>query len=357
MRIRVYGERGAALVVAVLLVLALALLAHGTLLLARQELAASRSSLRLLQANAAAEAAARVGMDTSMPTGSSETPVWDRIFLSSTRLETGVAEARLLRLSREHWLLEGTGRSGPGAWMSRDTRLVWILDPAARVGAFQGVIEVGQEAPVAVLGAVESGGLRRDVPPLDAFLCRPWSAVLDSLFRGTPLPAVATVEVSTGGEPSLGLLGASELLDRIPVSLDGIGTPGPREDLGRCLTDDPWNWGDPDRADRPCGAHQAGRASRGDLRVEAGVGQGLLVVLGDLRMSATRFHGILLVGGRLQLQGGAQVVGFARALGGLEIDDTSSFVGSGCRALRALEGLSPTLRRLLAVPAGRLGPP
>ena len=343
--------------VAVLLVLALALLAHGTLLLARQELAASRSSLRLLQANAAAEAAARIGMETSMPLGLSETPVWDRVLLSSTTLRTGVADARLLRLSREHWHLEGIGRSGPGAWTSRDTRLVWILDAAARVGAFEGVIEVGRESPVAVLGTVETGHLRRDAAPLDPIPCRMWSAVLDSLFDRTPPPAVATVEASARGEPSLGLLGAAELVDWIPVGVGGVGTPGPREDLGRCLTDDPWNWGDPDRPDRPCGAHLAGRTSRGDLLVEGGVGQGLLVVLGDLRMSATRFHGILLVGGHLQLQGGARVVGLARALGGVEIDATSSFLGSGCRALRALEGLRFALGRPLAVPAGRLGPP
>jgi hypothetical protein len=357
MRSRLDGERGAALVVAVLLVLALALLAHGTLLLARQELAASRSSLRLLQANAAAEAAVRISMETSLPLGVPETPLWDRVHLSSTTLRTGVADARLLRLSREHWLLEGTGRSGPGAWTSRDTRLVWILDAAARVGAFKGVVEVGGEAPVSVLGTVKAGHLRRDVSPLDAIPCRPWSAVLDSLFGGTPLPAIATVEASTRREPSLGLLGAAELVDWIPVSIDGVGTPGPREVLGRCLTGDPWNWGDPDRAARPCGAHQAGRVSRGDLGVEGGVGQGLLVVLGDLRMSATRFHGILLVGGRLQLQGGARVVGLVRASGGVEIDATSSVLGSGCRALRALDGLRITLARLLAVPAGRLGPP
>jgi hypothetical protein len=357
MRCQQGGEHGAALVIAVLLVLALALLAHGTLLLARQELAASQSSLRLLQANAAAEAAARIGMRASMPGGYSETPLWDRIVLSSTTLETGVADARLFRLSREQWLLEGIGRSGPGAWTSRDTRLVWILDPAARVGAFLGVVEVGQEAPVAVTGTVEAGHMRRDKAPLDPIPCRPWSAVLDSLFEGTPLPAVARVDASSRGEPLLGLLGGADLFDRIPVNVDGAGTPGPREFLGQCLTDDPWNWGDPDRPDRPCGAHLAGRTARGDLRVEGGVGQGLLVVPGDLRMSATRFHGILLVGGRLRLQGGAQVVGFARASGGIEIDATSSVTGSGCRALRALDGLRVMLTRPLAVPVGRLGPP
>ncbi len=357
MRSQPHAERGAALVVAVLLVLALALLAHGTLLLAQQELAASRSSLRLLQANSAAEAASRIGMETPMPARFSETPVWDWIPLSSTTLETGVADARLLRLSREHWLLEGTGRSGPGAWMSQDNRLVWILDSAARVGSFTGVVEVGRDAPVAVLGNVEAGHLRRDVAPLDPIPCRPWSAVLDSLFELAPLPAIGTVEASPRGEPSLGLLGAAELVEWIPASVDGVGTPEPREELGRCLMEDPWNWGDPDRPDRPCGAHLAGRTARGDLSVEGGVGQGLLVALGDLRMSATRFHGILLVGGRLELQRGAEVVGLARASGGIEIDATSSFVGSGCRALRALEGLRMTLGRPLAVPAGRFGPP
>jgi hypothetical protein len=76
---------------------------------------------------------------------------------------------------------------------------------------------------------------------------------------------------------------------------------------------------------------------RGDLVLEEAAGEGLLVVEGDLELVGGSHEGLLLVGGRLTLRDGAVLVGFARAARGLRVDAGARVVGSGCRALDALE--------------------
>lgn len=315
-------RRGSVLVVAVLVTLALELLAHGALLMARQELMAARAGVRLLRARVAAEAG--VGEASRRPVGRSyaDAPLWAPLTVAGGSLEEARFRTRLRRVSREAWLVEGEGRAGAGPWTSRDAGTSWLPDPAARVASFRAVVDVGLDAPVSVLGRVETDGLRRDLPPLDPAPCGPWLATLDTLYGSGGVPALGRVPMTS--EPSLGALGPDALMGWIPPGMPS----------GDAFT-----------------AHGAS-----SLTLKGGVTRGLLVVSGDLELDGARHRGVVLVGGRLVLRNGAVLVGLARAAGGLVVDPRSAVVGSGCRALLALEGGLGDWVHPLTLRGGGIGP-
>lgn len=292
------------------LMLALELLAHGALLLARREEAASRAGVRLMQARLAARRGLRLEV---APAGVSlrEVPVGGLVEVERGTLGAGRWRVRLERLGPEAWLARSDGGVRGAGWWVGEAILAWLPDPLERLRAFEGVIVVGREAPVLLVGTVDTATVRRDPAGRDPGTCSAWSAALDSLYaRGAPAP-VTTVEPAAGGEPSLGPLGPEELLGWI--------------------------------GDAPAGGWA--RAVRGDLSLRREVGAGLLVVEGDLELVGGRYEGLVLVGGRLTLRDGAELLGFARAGGGVEVATGARVVGSGCRALEALErGLEGRVR-------------
>ena len=347
---------GAAVVSAMLLLLALTALAHGALLLARQEVAAARAGVRLLQARTAAQAGALVAVGSDLPADSDTTPLWGSVSLGSASLGRVSFRWEMRRLSRELWLAEGAGWHADGL-ESRAGRAVWVMDPLARTAAFDGVVVVADGAPVDVTGVVDGDAISRAELPLTPALCSSWQAALDSIYPTGRLPSVAVQEPDPR-PPRLGLLDGDSLLASIPVQVSGLGTPAPAEEGGTCLVDAPWSWGDPDRPYGACGGHLALRASPGDLTLEGGVGQGLLVVAGDLTLvSGARFFGIVLVAGVLRVVGGARLAGLAQAHGGLEVGPASEIRGSACWTARALDAARPYLSLPLAIrESGWIGP-
>lgn len=92
------------------------------------------------------------------------------------------------------------------------------------------------------------------------------------------------------------------------------------------------------------------KATDGDLVVEGGQGQGIVVVQGDLTLTdSTRFYGLLLAGGTLRLENGAEVTGLVRAGGGADLASGTRIEGSACWALLALEGAAGVLDRPVAL--------
>jgi len=306
-------EGGGVLALVLLFVLGLELLAHGALLMARQEAVASRAGSILLQARLAAEAGLRAA---GLPPGTvlASVPLQGEIPAFQGPVGKGRYRVRLRRLGRERWLMQSEGWVEGAGGAVRRGALAWLPDPVERLRAFEGVVVVGATAPANVAGTVDTSGVRRDGPELSAAPCGPWLAELDSLFEGRPVAAVATAGMDGGAEPSLGPLGRDELLAWIGSgAVQGTGAV----------------------------------AASGSLRLDHGDGAGLLVVAGDLELVGGRHEGLVLVGGTLTLRDGAVLVGFARAAGGLFVGADARVVGSGCRALMALgEGLEDWLRPL-----------
>lgn len=304
----------------VLIVLvALELAAHGALLMARQEEAASRVGTDLLQARLAAESGLRAARGPVRAAYDDVAP-WGTVEGAAGAVGAGRFHARLRRLSRERWLIESRGGVEPHPWRIRAGRLVWLPDPVARVRAFGAVVVVGSDAEAVGEARIETAGVRRDGPELDRRPCGPWLAELDSLFDDASVPPVRAEIMEVAREPSLGALGRDELLG-------WIGTGG---------------------------AHGSPRAFAGDAFLEREESAGLLVAAGDVVLEGGRHEGVVLAGGRLRLRGGAEVVGFVRAYAGVDIALGSRVVGSGCRALVALAGGLGTWVRPLPVGPGRL---
>ncbi len=346
------GRRGAALAVAVLLLLAVLALAQGALSLASLELQASLADRRLLRADAGAEVGIRTALSSVTSAGLGGVPLWGRVPIGSGALDGETFTTHLDRLSREVWLLESVGRERGGPGVVRLGRAVWILDPIARVADTNGVLEIEADAPVTLGGEVDGTEMTAEAPPLLAGTCAAWKPALDSIFPVGRLAAIHRYAADTlVAEPSMGLLDAAWLLSLVPARVAGEGRPIPADGSGSCDERQPWNWGAPLRPGSPCGSYLVTVAAEEDLTVRGGQGQGVLVVRGDLLMTDTaRFHGLVLVGGTLRLQNGAEVTGLVRVGRGVETAAGTRIRGSACWVVRALDAAAGILER--PVPLG-----
>lgn len=101
-------------------------------------------------------------------------------------------------------------------------------------------------------------------------------------------------------------------------------------DDGFCDTTDDLNWGDPDDDTGPCHLYWPVIYSPGDVTINNGVGQGILIVGGDLQLGGNvEFTGLVFVYGALKSVGsGNKVIGSVSVLGqspdGSELDATGA---------------------------------
>lgn len=117
----------------------------------------------------------------------------------------------------------------------------------------------------------------------------------------------------------------------------------------RCDTAEPFNWGDAGRSASPgiCESHFPLIHASGDLHVDGGGGQGVLLVEGNLRVTGSfTFHGPVIVRGTLQVDGAeARLVGsvmVANARGGRSVvAGSASIIHSSCAIATALRGATP----------------
>lgn len=317
------GERGAVLVVVVLLTVALLGVAHALLVASEAAYTVSRARARAVELDALAtggvEAELRRGWRTWM----------DSVAAGGLRRRTDSIPGGIRRtvtwrrLGDEAWTLGAQALPRSGAPL-RARRLVWVYDPTVRVADLPGVVSTGPGAPVDVRGRVASSGA----------------------------PALGTVYA-----PALGLLDLEALLSAADSS-GPAGTPTPAEAGGVCDAADAWSWGDPLRPYRPCGTYFALKGRRGALTLTGGSGQGVVVVDGDIRLRSGVFlSGLVVASGVVSVAEGSTLEGRVIAFGGLEVDATGEVVGSASAARAALAAVRFRLAspRLLH-PSLRLGP-
>lgn len=332
------GDRGSVLALAVLALVALELLAHGVLLLALQERLAATAGLRVLQARAAAEAATTLPPGLAFPDTLGALPVDGRAAWGTGGAGPPASRGTAQRLSREAWLLEGEGRAPGVTWVSRAGRLLWVLDPVARAAERgEAVLVYGGDVAVEP-GALEAPPFRASAAPVG---CRRWAEPLDSLLP--PPPAVPLARMGTGAGVALGRLDLDALVRTLPRLGAGVGTPGPVAEGATCLAG-AWNWGDPSDPEGPCGETFVGAAVEGDLVVDGGTGQGLLVATGRLTLRGTVFHGLVLAGGEVRVVEGGGVWGQVRAGGGVAVGRGGRAAASPCAVARALHAAGARLR-------------
>ena len=314
------SDAGIALAVALLFGLALVLLAHGTLILARTERwTAAREGARL---EAEGRARAAVLSLVAASADSLPSPGVHTTAHGSVEVQGQGPELRtLLSLPTS-----GPGQASSVAWGA----VLAAPRPPTRV--------LGREAAFRVGGVPFASGSSVSVgAPADP--CPPEAAM--GIPGGVgPLPPGDTL-------PGLGPLTLAELAARLPDLEGGVlhivpdGGPGCGET---------GSFGDPLRPGS-CPGSWGATARTGSLRVE-GTGQGVLVVTGDLVLApGAMFRGWVWVGGALRLEGDARLVGLADVGGDLAVSPGAAVSADGCAAAVALAA-APALTRPILV-----GPP
>lgn len=309
-------------------------LAHGALLVARGALFAAQSRADRLEH----KVLERLALDRALASGvrpeARETPEWDMWDVPDPRPEPapGVV-VRLHRLGPETWWASAMDSEEAVRRVGSAGRLLWWMEPVTRVAALEGVVTVGVDATVAVESVIETVGYGAAEAPLTPTICE---AEIGDAFAGVWPSALAALD-SGLVRPGLGLVPFDTLLARTPVVVDGVGTPEPSEIASRCVVEDIWNWGDPERPSRPCGGHLVVRAAASPLRVSGGTGQGAWVVDGDVVLAeGARLHGLVLASGALVLEDSAELHGVAVAAGGIRAEAGTRIRGSACWAVRGL---------------------
>ncbi len=345
---------GMALVLALLLLLALTALSHGTLVLARREMQTSWAFRHARGAEEASEAALRLA--SGEPSAfRAERPLWERRLVVSGETGDGLGYRGFVRwLDPEFFLLEGWGTSRGWDGTRRSTWVGWSLAPVARIAAFEAAVEIGGTVNVGSPGLLDVDDPTAVPEGWTALDCDGYTPVMDSLLaRGNlrPWGPLGDVEGPSDEDdapgPMLGLLTLGELLER--SGAERSSSDGEREP--------PYVPSSPDSVTGCPGAGEpAFRGFDGSLTLEGGRVCGLLVVAGDLRLRGNAtLQGLALVGGSLAVEESAGVEGMAQVGGDLLISSGGRFAGSLCSSLRALSGIDVLLDPVVLRRGRRLG--
>ncbi|MFV2005815.1 MAG: hypothetical protein ACC667_00120 [Longimicrobiales bacterium] len=352
-------RRGALLPTLLLLIVAVTLLGHGALVLARAQLDVSIISRALLIARLSAEGGLVQAMADSanwLP----EKPPWRPQAVQEGALGTfGRFQVTVTAIDPELELWIGRGEHAAQAGTYLVGRLAWRLAPARRLAAAEAVVMSAGPLSTAVGATVSGADLNRRPLGWTEEDCAPFDEEVTWAVPAGRLEPWAALAVDSGAVPPLGLMDWSVLADRSRNMPSGVITPRPVEFAAMCRVELAANWGDPTRMGS-CRHHYVLVTTADDLTLAGGGGQGVLVVDGSLFLEGvSRFAGVVLVSGDLNLAQGARIDGLVRAGGSVSLSDSSRIVGSGCAVLAAL-GRIDALRRPVAIPdgawVGPLGP-
>jgi hypothetical protein len=325
-------RRGAALVLVLIAMLIGTALAHGVLVLARAEGWLSR----VHAATAVRARVERIAMDRALRGGveaARTTPV-QGVWSVPDSAHGEDLELRMRRLGREAWWMEAVDGPAGVRRAGSPARLLWWMDPVARVESLPAVVTVPEDGIIDIEGPVETLGFGIVETPLSEERCTPEPAGrffgLVPLALGSPVPGTPAT--------TLALLSLEALLDAPgAMTVEGEGTVRPVDVSDRCVVEDPWNWGDPLDASEPCGDHVAVVSAPADLGVRAGAGQAAVAVRGDLVLDGdARVYGFVVVGGTLHVLGRAELHGMAVVGRGIRVAPEARIRGSACWAVGAL---------------------
>lgn len=335
-----------ALPLLLLLLLALTLLAHGTLLLARREYQASRAFLHAVRSAEAARSAIPAGL-RALEAQPGLAPGDSPLSLLEEALPDGLGrQATLQWLSREFFFLQAQGTSAGWPGVRRIGAVGWRLDPLTRLAEFRGGVETG--GGVVSFGSEGiSGRNLLDLPSgWGEGSCDPYRARMDSVFSVGAFPAVALLPEPAPADfgpriPGLGLLRDGRLLERLN---------------GEWMGEAEWNGGKNGEGCPGSGLPRV-RVTEGSLTVDQGAWCGLLVASGDLILEGDgRFQGVILVGGRLEVGGSWEVQGMARVAGSVQVAQGALLEISACPVMRVLEGVEQLRAPFLLPTASHLSP-
>ena len=320
-RRRPAGNRtGFALLLTLLGILVLEVIAAGSFHVATQQVRTARAATRALQLQLAAQSGAALALRDWDGAGA------DSLALDSTRIlafeapASGISHRVALgRVDEAFYVLrsEAFGTSGETASLMLLVRTAgpadYLADLPAAAAVAAGVSGGGTLDGDATVACGDSIG-RASIPAL---------ALADSSIAANLDPDVlaGTVEVVPLADPIFQLAGVDLVTIAAPLEVSTL-TPGPAVALGACLVSVPGNLGAPGDPTHPCADHHPILHAPGDLVLDGGAGQGVLLVDGNARLEAGAVHhGLLIVRGTLSVAGGSAVLGAVRVGGSLALAD------------------------------------
>ncbi len=339
MRVVPDDQRGFALILVLLALMVLAGIASAALAAALGQLRSAGQAGRVL----AGETWAAAGVDEMIdrtrgqPAGRVGGPAVE-VFRDTIGAD-GVRWVLDLRVAPEFHLLVGEA-SWDGGVSTRHARVVWWLDPEARVGSHRNVLEAATVV-VAPGSRVRTDLILGQRPGIAA--CGHYPALARSFARpgsllDGPLPPPpewgAGSDVPDFDRVRLGRFSASMLEGLADTQLSGNGMLLPA-----------------------CPGCPSGLVfGSGTAQLRQG-GAGVLAVDGDLTVEAgSSWTGLLLVAGDLIIASGSRVTGLLRAGGRLTVAAGAEVDGSACAAIQAVKG-AVSLARPLPLPGRRsVGP-
>ena len=322
-------RRGFALVLALLALMVLAGIAVAALAAALGQLRAAGRAGRVLAGQTGATASVEEAIDRTrgLPASVVGGPA---VELSRDTIGSdGMRRVLDLRVAPEFHLLVGEASWG-GAVPTRYARVVWWLDPEARIGSHRAVLEAVTVA-VAPGSSVRTDLIlseRTGVPG-----CRHYPTLAQSFAGPGPFLSGALPQPPEWGAGSDAPDFDRVRLGRFSASmLDGLADARLSGD-GRLVPACPGCWS----------GLVFGSGSAQLLQQGAGV----LVVDGDLTLdTGSTWTGLLLVAGDLILANGSRVTGLLRAGGALTVASGAQVDGSACAAIEALNRAASLARPL-----------
>jgi hypothetical protein len=361
---RVSNERGIALAVAVFALVVIGALVAGTFFAGRLEQQTGQNSMFAMQAGEVAEAglADAVANETAAEMSALAVAPADSNALTSFAFGASVSASRkITRLTNELFLIKSVGirTDASGAALATRTlgQLIRLVQPEISVKA--GLTALGN---VTITGGAEVTG-RDSVPPLWAqqlVACPDTASQTGVRYNNGSL--TTNGQGTVHGEPPSQLdstLNASQMrsdFDKLKAlatltlaSANPAATaPAYTGNPPKCNKAVETNWGEPLLKTDPCFNYFPIIYHNGDLKLQGGRGQGVLLVEGDLTATGGMvFYGPVYVTGTLSTSGnsgqGAKFFGGVIA-GNVALDDLTKLAGgalvsySSCAIKRALQG-------------------
>ena len=300
-------------------------LAMGTLFAATYELRAGSAAIHQARAVMAAE----LGVEKTIATWNRE---WNGALargygrtLTVSSPEGARLTVHVTRLADELFLVTSEARAGPARRQVARVVMLDTGDPLILAAlAARAVVDASASAGI---DGSDRAPLGWDCPALGAAV-PPFIVDTNALLRFGQFDWDELVEVANARTTAL------------------VSGAAPRSTDEECDTTDPDNWGEPVRSNGgACASYYPVIHAPGDLIIDGGRGQGLLLVDGDLTLQGRfEFFGVVLVrGALLSGPGGARVTGTVSiaaqgetdsVLGGIAIDF------SRCAARKALLGIA-----------------
>lgn len=357
-------ERGIALAIAIFALVIIATLVAGVFFMARLEQRSGSNALWSAQAQEAADAGLNATL-ASWPSGINTASPGTVQTLATTILPGNTARytATITKVSNQIFLVESRGeRIGGGNVLSssRAGRIVRLAIPDIQADAAltsKGGANIGGNSIVDGRNTIPDGWTcASPLPPDKAGVRTDVSSVKGTIGKhivGSPPTQLNDPEVNDAlfNDAWSSLF---PLVDKVLTSgnMNGMAPSHTgTHPTAICTTSDMYNWGEPDRpgAHPECADYFPIMYRNGDLQVQTGRGQGILLVSGDFDVRGNFvFNGIVIALGRVKGNGTGNKITGAVFAQNAELDDETSFIGnpqvrySSCAISQVLAGAATT---------------